>query len=84
MSARNGFIFLSISISVFLLAMAAYSSAFYWGFLIAGPIILLGLYQMLQTRRTILRLYPVIGTFRYMFEAIRPEIQQYFVETNTN
>ncbi len=39
---------------------------------------------MLQTKHTILRLYPVIGIFRYIFESIRPEIQQYFVESDIN
>ncbi len=48
------------------------------------PLILLGLYDILQRQHTILRLYPVIGHFRFLFESIRPEIQQYFVESNTN
>ena len=39
---------------------------------------------MLQKKHTILRLYPVIGLLRYFFESIRPEIQQYFVESNVN
>lgn len=36
----------------------------------------------LRSHRNVLRNYPVIGHFRYFFESIRPEIQQYFVETN--
>lgn len=39
---------------------------------------------MFQTRHTILRLYPVVGHFRYMLESVRPEIQQYFVESDIN
>ena len=35
---------------------------------------------MAQKRRAILKNFPVIGRLRYFFEAIRPEIQQYFVE----
>ena len=84
MSARQGFIFLSISISATLILLAQKWPNFYWGLVIVAPIILLGIYHLLQTRHTILRLYPVIGIFRYMFEYIRPEIQQYFVETDTN
>ncbi|MHC4857196.1 MAG: FMN-binding glutamate synthase family protein [Planctomycetota bacterium] len=39
---------------------------------------------MRQRNHTVLRLYPVIGHLRYLFESIRPEIQQYFVESDTN
>ncbi len=48
------------------------------------PIIILGVIDMLQTKHTIRRLYPVLGRFRYMLEAVRPEIQQYFVESDTS
>ena len=50
-----------------------------WGAWLA-PLVLLGLYDLLQKRHTLLRLYPVIGHLRFLMEAIRPEIQQYFVE----
>jgi glutamate synthase domain-containing protein 2 len=42
----------------------------------------LGFYDLKQTQRSILRNYPVIGHFRYLFEYIRPEIRQYFVESD--
>ncbi len=42
----------------------------------------LGYYDLKQTKRSILRNYPVIGHFRYLFEYIRPEIRQYFVESD--
>ncbi len=42
----------------------------------------LGFYDMKQTKRSILRNYPVIGHFRYLFEYIRPEMRQYFVESD--
>jgi len=38
---------------------------------------------MTQKRHAIRRNYPVIGNFRYILESIRPEIMQYFVETDT-
>lgn len=74
--------------SVVLLLLVAVIGSFFHGFLwslvIVGPILLLGLYDISQKRHTILRIYPVIGHFRYLFESIRPEIQQYFVESDTN
>ena len=38
----------------------------------------------IQTKRAVLRNFPLIGRMRYLFEAIRPEINQYFVESNTD
>lgn len=52
-----------------------------WYLAIILPIIILGIFDMHSTHN-VLRLYPVVGHLRYMFEFIRPEIQQYFVATN--
>ncbi len=84
MSVRQGFIIFSILIAAMLLLLATNWAGFYYGFIFIGPIILLGIYDFIQVKHTILRLYPVIGHFRYLFESIRPEIQQYFVESNIN
>ncbi|MDR3086445.1 MAG: FMN-binding glutamate synthase family protein [Azoarcus sp.] len=43
---------------------------------------LLGCYDVLQHKHSILRNYPVIGHFRYMFEIVRPEIRQYLLESD--
>lgn len=40
----------------------------------------LGIRDTRQTRHSVLRNYPVIGHLRYLFEFIRPEIRQYFIE----
>lgn len=77
MNVRRNFIILSIII-VFTLLLGK----LYWELLIVSPILLLGLYDLIQKKHTILRLYPIIGHFRYLFESIRPEIQQYFVESD--
>ena len=45
---------------------------------------LVGVVDMAQKKRAVLKNFPVIGRLRYIFEAIRPEIQQYFVENNTD
>ncbi|MDA8791847.1 FMN-binding glutamate synthase family protein [Bacteriovoracaceae bacterium] len=53
----------------------------YWSIVLFYlPIFLLGIYDMFQKKHAICRNFPVIGHFRYIFESIRPEIQQYFVE----
>jgi len=42
----------------------------------------LGVRDSLQSRRAILRNYPVIGHLRFLLEFIRPEIRQYFIESD--
>ena len=45
---------------------------------------LVGLRDAFQSRHAVLKNFPVVGHFRYLLEEIRPEIQQYFVESNTD
>jgi len=42
-----------------------------------------GVHDLRQTRHAILRNYPVIGHVRFLFEFIRPEIRQYFIESDS-
>ncbi len=56
----------------------------YWTYLIVLPIIFLGFTDYFQTRQTIRRNFPILGRVRYLFEMIRPEINQYFVESNSD
>lgn len=55
--------------------------------LLAVPVALLaalGTWDLLQTRHAILRAYPILGHVRFLMEFIRPEIQQYFIESSTD
>ena len=78
--------FFSISLVVAtLIGLAAFVWApALWGFAVVGPVILVGLRDAFQTRHTILRNFPLIGHGRYLMEMVRPEIQQYFIESNTD
>ncbi|MGI9474788.1 MAG: FMN-binding glutamate synthase family protein [Rubripirellula sp.] len=55
-----------------------------WAWLGLLPVLALGFYDAFQTHHAILRNFPVLGHFRYLFEMIRPEIYQYFVESDTD
>lgn len=81
---RKIFIVSSISVIVILSFLAIAFPGTAWLFIIFLPLILLGIYDMVQKRHAILRNYPIIGHMRYLLESISPEIRQYFVETNTN
>ncbi|EKD42374.1 MAG: hypothetical protein ACD_73C00185G0003 [uncultured bacterium] len=56
----------------------------YYAFILIGPLVLLGLHDIIQKKHSILRNFPVLGHGRFLMEAIRPELQQYFVESNLN
>ena len=43
---------------------------------------LVGWFDLRQTRHAILRNYPIIGHLRFLFESIRPEMRQYFIESD--
>lgn len=47
-------------------------------FLFVVPPVALGLHDAFQKKKAILRNFPLLGHFRYLFELIGPEIQQYF------
>ena len=54
-----------------------------WLLLICAALTAVGIYDLQQTRHAILRNYPIIGHLRFMLEAIRPELRQYFLESET-
>ena len=57
---------------------------FYWVAGAMGFLILVGFYDRLQSKHSILRNYPVLGHLRFLMESAGPEMHQYFVESNTS
>ena len=39
-------------------------------------------YDVVQRKHAILRNFPIVGHFRYWFEAVGPELRQYIVTSN--
>ncbi len=74
-----GFLSLIVSVIINIYFQKAYFLSF-----ILFLILIVGVYNSVQTKHTILRNFPVLGYFRYLFESIAPEIQQYFIERNTD
>lgn len=54
-----------------------------WTLILVVPLTLMGLNDILNKKQAIRRNFPILGNLRYFFEKIRPEIMQYFVETDT-
>ena len=84
MTMRQKFVITITAVIIILLLLSLISAKWLLAFVVVGPITLVGVYDMFQTKHSIRRLYPVLGHFRYLLESVRPEIQQYFVESDTD
>ncbi|CDG81016.1 FMN-binding glutamate synthase family protein [Janthinobacterium agaricidamnosum] len=75
--------YLAFFISAATFALSLFLVDDYWLPLLAGALTVLGISDLLQTRRALRRNYPILAHFRFLFESIRPEIRQYLLEDDT-
>ena len=61
-----------------------FTPRWFWLLIIPIPLLAVALYHSFQTTHAILRNYPLVGAFRYLFESFRPELRQYFWESDTD
>jgi glutamate synthase domain-containing protein 2 len=59
-----------------------YSQFFWWVFGVVVLLSIIGIMDMLQTKHTIMRNYPILGRARYWMEDLRPKLYQYFIESD--
>ena len=57
-------------------------SAFFWLTFIYIAIVIVGIYDIKQTKHSLWRNFPVIGRMRWVLEELRPPIRQYFIESD--
>lgn len=62
--------------------MVRVSIHFFWLLAAFGYLALLGIWDLFQKRHNLTRNYPVTAHLRWIFEGFRPEIRQYFVESD--
>lgn len=58
------------------------SPSWYVLFGIVLVLTIMGYYDLIQTRHTIMRNYPIFGRLRYVLEELRPKMYQYFIESD--
>jgi glutamate synthase domain-containing protein 2 len=75
------FAFVLVALAAVLLWL---QSPLIWTYLVIGPVIALGFSDAFQKKRAVLRNFPLLGRGRYLLEMIRPEINQYFIESETD
>jgi glutamate synthase domain-containing protein 2 len=79
---RTPFVVISSLLLVAVAGLSLVWPAALWSLVGLLPLIARGVADMRQTRQAIKRNFPLIGHARYLLELIRPEINQYFVESN--
>ena len=73
---------LSLVLAVVLVAALAWNIHLWPLALLFVGLSVLGIYDLFQPRHSVRRNYPVIGNFRWLFEAVRPELRQYLFESD--
>ena len=80
-----GVLWLCILFAAASTALALLVSPWFW--LLAAPLVLLsllGLWDYMQKRHSILRNFPILGHMRFLIEEISPELHQYLIESSTD
>lgn len=81
---RKKFFIYGILLFLLVAAVYYYSGRGFLLVIILPILLVIGYYNSIQKKHAILRNFPVLGYFRYLFEMIAPEIQQYFIERSTD
>jgi len=73
---------LTVVLTLVFAALGTGNPHFLWGAMVFGPLAVLGTWDVLQWHHSVLRNYPVAAHLRFLFEGLRPELRQYFFESN--
>src|SRR5262245_25346011 len=74
----------AVAATIACIALAFWSPLFLIPLPVAFGLAILGFYDITQPRHSILPNYPTSAQVRFMLESIRPEIRQYFLESETD
>ena len=75
--------FIALAGLCFSMLLTLSSGQGYWMCLLFAALSAVGVHDLLQTHHAILRNYPILGHMRFLLEFIRPEIRQYFIESES-
>ena len=79
---RYSFLVYTAIVSLFTLVFSFYFKFFFVIFFISFILFLISLKDFLQKKRSILSNFPLLGRFRFFLESIRPELRQYYWESD--
>ena len=72
----------AIACAVISAALLFWSDWFLTPFVLAAALAALGIWDMIQTKHSLRRNYPILANLRFVLEKVRPEIRQYFLESD--
>src|SRR3982751_2392338 len=81
---RRNFVIVSTIIVLLILVWTYFWIEALFALFLVGPFIFMGYHDMFQTKQSIKRNFPLMGRLCYVFEGLRPKLQQYFVESDTD
>ncbi len=82
---RRLFALVSAGVVIIFSALAIFVWSGFWFFLAFCLIfVVIGLKDLVQKKHSLWRNFPVLGRLRWLMEAMRPKLYQYFVESDTD
>ncbi|MBV9833282.1 MAG: FMN-binding glutamate synthase family protein, partial [Alphaproteobacteria bacterium] len=75
---------LSVIAAITFLILSFVYTGFVILFIVAVVLVGIGVHDVMQKHSSILRNYPIAAHIRFLLEEIRPEIRQYFLESDTD
>ena len=73
----------SVVLAILAIGLTLFDPRWTWAVVVFGGLAAIGTWDLLQTRSTLRRVYPLLAHFRYGLESIGPEMRQYFIESDT-
>lgn len=75
-------VFIAVTVIALISLLLSFASHQAWliVFCVLFPLVLVGIFDVTQSEHSLLRNYPVIGSVRWIFEALRPYLRQYLME----
>jgi len=70
--------------SVVFAVLIPFNAVFVALFALCAILSAIGIWDLLQSKHSVRRNYPILANIRFMLEKIRPEIRQYFLESETD
>jgi glutamate synthase domain-containing protein 2 len=74
--------FLAILLTLLCIVLSLTDRIWLWGLAVSAPVLALSIYDLYQKDYAVLRNYPVAGWARYFFQALRPFLRSYIVESD--
>lgn len=83
MAVSTAIVMFVAMINIIVIGLAyQWGNGWYWALLLTVPLLLLAIRDTRQKKHAVIRNFPIIGHLRYLFEGIRPEMRQYFFESD--